>query len=233
MIDPPRPPSMIFCAPAITVFQVPVTLMSMTSRNSSGVISSHACGAATPGVGDDDVEPAQCGDAVVDGLAQPVEVAGVDDRRRGSGGPVASTRRTVSSRSSGVAGVVGHARRQLAGDVDGDDVGALVGHPDGVRAALAPRRSGDECHLAGEPPAHLRCLLRRLDQIRSDDQPLDLAGALVQAQQAHVAVDALDRQPRACSRCRRGSAPRDRRPCRPFRCRTAWPPTARSCGPRR
>ena len=48
MIDPPRPPSMIFCAPAITVFQVPVTLTSMTSRNDSGVISFHVWGAAMP-----------------------------------------------------------------------------------------------------------------------------------------------------------------------------------------
>jgi len=38
MIDPPRPPSMIVCAPAITVFQVPVTLMSMTSRKYMGLM---------------------------------------------------------------------------------------------------------------------------------------------------------------------------------------------------
>jgi hypothetical protein len=48
MIDPPRPPSMILGAPAITAFQVPVTLTSMTSRNDSGVISSHDWGAAIP-----------------------------------------------------------------------------------------------------------------------------------------------------------------------------------------
>ena len=75
--------------------------------------------------------------------------------------------------------------------------------------------------------------LCRPDQVRPDDQTLDLAGALVQPQQPNVAVDALDRARRACSRCRRGSAPRDRRPCLPFRCRTASPPTARSGGPRR
>ena len=33
MIEPPRPPSMIVGRPAITAFQVPVTLMSITSRN--------------------------------------------------------------------------------------------------------------------------------------------------------------------------------------------------------
>jgi hypothetical protein len=48
MIDPPRPPSMICCAPAITVFQVPVTLTSMMSRNDSGVISFHGAGMQMP-----------------------------------------------------------------------------------------------------------------------------------------------------------------------------------------
>src|SRR3984885_6237173 len=32
-----------------------------------------------------------------------------------------------------------------------------------------------------------------LDQVRTDDQPLNLAGSLVQSEQAHVAVDAFDR----------------------------------------
>src|ERR1700751_1046059 len=35
--------------------------------------------------------------------------------------------------------------------------------------------------------------LRRLDQVRPDDQPLDLAGALVEPQQPDVAVDGLHR----------------------------------------
>ena len=48
MIEPPRPPLMIVAAPAMTVFQTPVTLMSITSRNASGVMSSHAAGADTP-----------------------------------------------------------------------------------------------------------------------------------------------------------------------------------------
>jgi len=39
MIDPPRPPSMIFWAPAITVFQVPVTLTSITSRTTQLIFS--------------------------------------------------------------------------------------------------------------------------------------------------------------------------------------------------
>jgi len=48
MIEPPRPPSTIKPAPAITVFQTPVTLMSITSRKASGVMASHAAGAETP-----------------------------------------------------------------------------------------------------------------------------------------------------------------------------------------
>ena len=90
MIDPPRPPSMIFCAPAITVFQVPMTLTSITSRMASGVISFQAAGA------DRFVEVLRC--------------------RR----------------------VVGHTRRQLAREIDRDDVGALGGHPNRMRAALPP-----------------------------------------------------------------------------------------------
>ncbi len=48
MIEPPRPPSMIRCAPAITVFHVPVTFTSMMSRNDSGVISFHGDGMQIP-----------------------------------------------------------------------------------------------------------------------------------------------------------------------------------------
>ena len=42
------------------------------------------------------------------------------------------------------------------------------------------------------PRRHDRTPLRLPDEAAADDQPLDLAGALVQAQQADVAVDALD-----------------------------------------
>lgn len=38
MIEPPRPPSMMCRTPAITVFQVPITLVSMVSRNACAVI---------------------------------------------------------------------------------------------------------------------------------------------------------------------------------------------------
>jgi hypothetical protein len=58
-------------------------------------------GSGDTGVGDDDVEPTQRFDAAVDGLAEPIDVADVDDGREW---PVASTKFTVSARSSGVAG---------------------------------------------------------------------------------------------------------------------------------
>ena len=64
--------------------------------------------------------------------------------------PVDSTSRTVSSRSSRVAGSYWTQSVRPARDVDGDDVGSLVRHPHGVRAALPARRSGDEGDLAFE-----------------------------------------------------------------------------------
>ncbi|CNI13578.1 Uncharacterised protein [Mycobacterium tuberculosis] len=48
MIDPPRPPSMMCWALAITVFQVPVTLVSMVSRKDSAVIRFHGAGLQMP-----------------------------------------------------------------------------------------------------------------------------------------------------------------------------------------
>ena len=41
-----------------------------------------------------------------------------------------------------------------AADVDGDDVGALLGEPDRVTAALPARRSGDESDLALDSSRH-------------------------------------------------------------------------------
>ncbi len=124
MIDPPRPPSMIVCAPAITVFHVPVTLMSITSRNASGVIAFQACGGGDAGVGDDDVESAEFGDTVVDGFAQAVEVAGVDgggDDAAAGGFDEAHRFLQILLRRRGIR----HAGRQLAREVDRDDVGAF------------------------------------------------------------------------------------------------------------
>ncbi len=44
-------------------------------------------------------------------------------------------------------------RVDLRADVQGDDVGALFGEPDGMGAALPTRRSGDERHFPLEPSA--------------------------------------------------------------------------------
>src|ERR1700722_7028800 len=56
-------------------------------------------------------------------------------------------------------------------------------------AMCAPYRKG---HCNGDDITSLLALCR-LDQVRTDDQPLNLAGSLVQSQQAHVTVDAFDR----------------------------------------
>src|ERR1700758_4275536 len=56
-------------------------------------------------------------------------------------------------------------------------------------AMCAPYRKR---HCNGDDNTSLLAL-RRLDQVRADDQSLDLAGSLVQPQQAHVTVDAFDR----------------------------------------
>ena len=44
--------------------------------------------------------------------------------------------------------------RERLADVDGDDVGALLGQPHRVAAALAARGAGDERDLALEPTSH-------------------------------------------------------------------------------
>ena len=54
----------------------------------------------------------------------------------------------------------------LADDVDGDDVGALLGHPHGVGPALTACRAGDERDLAVQP-AHVRAPLEKGIGIRT------------------------------------------------------------------
>src|SRR3954467_15440994 len=114
MIDPPRPPSMTCCAPAITEFQVPVTLTSMTSRNSSGVIAFQARGEVMPAFA-----------------------------------TMMSSRPRIPTPSS--------------------------------TALFSPSWS------------RVKSCLCRLHKVASDDQPLYLAGALVQPQQPDVAIDPLHR----------------------------------------
>ena len=57
--------------------------------------------------------------------------------------PAAWTSSAVLSRSDLVGQWVGN-RVDIGADVDGDDVGTLLGQRDGMAAALAPRRAGDD-----------------------------------------------------------------------------------------
>ena len=109
-------------------------------------------GGADAGVGHDDVQPAQLLDPAVDGGLQRVVVTDVD-LVRDDAAVEAFDLSAVSARSSGVAaGAVESLERPA--DVDGDDVGALLGQPDRVAAALPARRAGDECNLALDPTGH-------------------------------------------------------------------------------
>ena len=102
---------------------------------------------ADAGVGDDDVEPAELLDAVVHGGLQRVVVADVD--LGGDDPPVlALDQSAVSARSSGVDAAIRSTVSICLADVDRDDVGALLGQPDRVSAALAAGRAGDERDLA-------------------------------------------------------------------------------------
>jgi hypothetical protein len=42
----------------------------------------------------------------------------------------------------------------LRADIDTDDVGTFARHMHGMRSALAPRRTGDECNLSGKAISH-------------------------------------------------------------------------------
>ena len=101
-------------------------------------MSFQACG-GDAGVGHDDVRASQCGDPFVDGLPESLEVPSVND-----GGEDSAVRFLNEPNRFGEVLLgrrrVGNAGRKLAGDVDGDDVGALAGHANGVRPALATRR---------------------------------------------------------------------------------------------
>src|ERR1700731_3789189 len=60
--------------------------------------------------------------------------------------------------------------------------------------ASLPLMSPPRCSLLVCPANATTCSsLRRPDEVRPDDQALNLTGALVQPQQAHVTVDAFDR----------------------------------------
>ena len=80
MIDPPWPPSMIFCAPGH--HGVPGTCHVDIHDIAKGLRGDLVPGLRSrdPGIRDDDVEPAEFRKAVVDGLAQAVDIPRVDDR---------------------------------------------------------------------------------------------------------------------------------------------------------
>lgn len=113
-----------------------------------------------PGVGHDDVDPAELGQAVSDGsvellLATDVSVAGHD--------PPAELLDLGDRLVEVLPGAqrVGH-RVQVGAQVDRDDVGALLGQADRVRTALAAGRAGNEGDLACNPghagaPVRRRC----------------------------------------------------------------------------
>src|ERR1700761_4370481 len=207
MIDPPRPPSMICCAPAITVFHVPVTLTSITSRNDSGVISFQAWGAVMPALATMMSSRPRVAAALLTTSRKPsksrTSIAEAMIRR-----PAASTSRTVSARSSGVA----ESYRTQDGSLPAMSTATMSAPSRAIRTACArpwpraapvmnatlsvnrpvmcaPYRKG---HCNGDDITSLLALCR-LDQVRTDNQPLNLAGSLVQSQQADVAVDTFDR----------------------------------------
>ncbi|CAG7423307.1 hypothetical protein PICSAR42_04579 [Mycobacterium avium subsp. paratuberculosis] len=101
MIDPPRPPSMMCCAPAITVFQVPTTLVSMVSRNACAVIRFHGAGLQIPALATmtsrRPSSPTAVSTEEVRASRSRTSVCAVTTRR-----PAARTSSAVSARSSGV-----------------------------------------------------------------------------------------------------------------------------------
>ena len=98
------------------------------------------------GVGDDDVEASEVGEAGLERVTQlgPLPHVGL----AGDDAPA-----QLLDRSLGLGEVLGRGegvvvRVDLTADVDGDDVRPLLRHPDGVGPALPPRRPGDEGDLA-------------------------------------------------------------------------------------
>jgi hypothetical protein len=105
--------------------------------------------AGDAGVAAHDVEPPELGHALVEGGLERAVVAHV-----GLGGDDPPVQRFhLLDRLGQVVGG-GHRdgdRLDLLADVDGDDVGALLGEPDRVAAALPSGGSGDERDLPFDP----------------------------------------------------------------------------------
>jgi hypothetical protein len=142
MIDPP--PLASRCGiETNSVFQTPVRLVSIVSRQSHLVPGLDGADAR---VGADDVELAELGDARVDRLLERAQVAHV-----GLAGDDPPVKRLDRLDRLGQVGFGAHAIAHgvvVGEDVDRDDVGALLGQPDRVTAALTAARAGDEGDLA-------------------------------------------------------------------------------------
>jgi hypothetical protein len=108
------------------------------------------------GVGADDIQAAQFGDAVIEGFLKRAVVAHVS---LGGDDPAVQGFDLFDRLSQVVRCChrVGH-RVDLAAQVDGDDVRAFLGEADGVAAALATCRPGDECDFSFYSSRH-HCLL--------------------------------------------------------------------------
>ena len=104
-----------------------------------------------PGIGEDEIEPAEFGDAVGHRRLEPFEVPDVTllghDAPTGLLDEVDRLVEILASRHR-----IGDAVDLIA-QVERDDVGALLGEPDRVRAALTPGRARDEDDL----PVELLC----------------------------------------------------------------------------
>jgi hypothetical protein len=106
-----------------------------------------------PGVGQDDVDPPELADGLLHRGVHRVDVAHVGPD--GQAAPI-----LLLDQRDGLGQVVrgGHRvadRRDLIGDVQGDDVRALLGQRHGVGPPLAAGRSGDESDLVLHPAGSL------------------------------------------------------------------------------
>ena len=117
-----------------------------------------------PGIGHDDVEASEVRDARLERVAQFGALPHV-----GLAGDDASIQ--FLDRPLGLRQVLGRAQRvvvrvDLPADVDGDDVGALLRHPNGVRSALSACRPGDEGDLALQASSHVSSLRSVISRVR-------------------------------------------------------------------
>ena len=141
MIEAPSPR----CGSATWMaLMVPIRLVFITSIQACQIGGSlHARDA---GRRDDDVELAQLGDAVFEGRPQLAGVAHVDLRRDDALAGLLDELRGLLEVLRCRHRVAD--RREVLTPVDGDDVGALLGQPNRVAAALPARGAGDEGDLS-------------------------------------------------------------------------------------